>query len=393
MTTFSMVANRKRVLKESLLHFDYSLMIATISIAIVGIVMVYTATKVKLAEAGLSSKYYLERQTIWVVLGIVIMLVTVLIDYRHVKAMGYVVYGGVTIGLLGVLSPVGKRALGAQRWFQLGPLQLQPSEFASLAILIAVAIYLSSESGQIGLKKLIGVLILAAVPMLLVIKQPDVGTAIILGIVLGAQLVVARVRLVYLLGLLVIGSIGVYLIIHLGILQSYQLQRLTSFVNPQASANSYGYNLAQSKIAIGAGGIFGKGLFHGTQTNLSYVPEQQTDFIFTALGEQLGFIGAGTILVLFGWVCFRVWRVMAIARDKKGRLLAAGVLSLLTFSIFQNVAMTMGIMPITGIPLPFMSYGGSAALSFFAAVGIALGVGLRNSRYLPEDRRELIRDT
>lgn len=392
MTTFSMVADRKRVIKESLLHFDYSLMIATIAIALVGILMVYTATKVKLVAAGLNPKYYLERQTIWVILGIITMLVVVLIDYRHVRALGYVVYVGVTIGLLGVLSPVGKRALGAQRWFQIGPLQLQPSEFASIAIVIAVAIFLSSESGEVSLRKLIGVLILAAIPMALVVKQPDIGTAIILGIVLAAQLVVARVRLVYMAFLFVVGAIGVYLIIHLGILQSYQLKRLTSFVNPQASANSYGYNLAQSKIAIGAGGFFGKGLFHGTQTNLSYVPEQQTDFIFTALGEQLGFIGAGTVLLLFGWVCFRVWRVVAISRDKKGRLLAAGVLGLLAFSIFQNIAMTMGIMPITGIPLPFMSYGGSAALSFFAAIGIALGVGMRNSRYLPEDRREFIHE-
>ena len=387
MTTFSMIANRKRVVKESLIHFDYSLMIATIAIAAVGIVMVYTATKVKLASAGLNPDYYLDRQALWVALGIVVMLITVLIDYRHVKVLGYVVYAAVTLGLLGVLSPIGKRALGAQRWFQLGPLQLQPSEFASLAIVIVVAVYLANESGEISLKKLIIVLGLAGVPMLLVIKQPDVGTAIILGIVLAAQLVVARVKLRYLFGLLILGVAGVYLTIHLGILQSYQLHRLTSFVNPQASANSLGYNLAQSKIAIGAGGIFGKGLFHGTQTNLSYVPEQQTDFIFTALGEQLGFVGASTVLLLFGWVCFRVWRVIGIARDKKGRLLATGVLSLLSFSIFQNVAMTMGIMPITGIPLPFMSYGGSAALSFFAAIGMALGIGLRNSRYLPEDRR------
>ena len=390
MTNFSIVSDRKRVLKESLLHFDYSLLLATIGVSFLGILMVYTATKEKLVVAGLNPKYYLERQGIWVLLGITVMVITVFIDYRHIKAMGYVVYGAVILGLLGVLTPIGKRALGAQRWFQLGPLQLQPSEFASLAIIVALSIYLSRESGPLGLKKVIGVLVLAGVPMALVVKQPDIGTAIILGIVLLSQLVVGRIRVLHLGALLVFGVLGVYAIIHFGILQSYQLKRLTSFVNPAGTYSNTGYNLAQSKIAIGAGGVFGKGLFHGTQTNLAYVPEQQTDFIFTAVGEQLGFIGAGALLVMFGFICWRVWHVMVVARDQFGKLLAAGVLGLLAFSIFQNTAMTMGIMPITGIPLPFMSYGGSAALSFFTAIGIVLGVGMRNSRYLPEDRRDFL---
>ncbi len=390
MTTFSVVSDRRRIAKESLLHFDYSLLIATVMVAFLGVLMVYTATREKLVLAGLSPKYYLERQGIWVLLGIAAMLATVMIDYRHIKALGYVIYGGVVMGLLGVLTPIGKRALGAQRWFQLGPLQLQPSEFASLAIIIAVAIFLARESGPLPVKRLVGVLALAGVPMLLVVKQPDIGTAIILGVVLLAELVMARIRMLHLVGLLLAGALGIYVVIHLGILQSYQLKRLTSFVNPAGTYSNTGYNLAQSKIAIGAGGVFGKGLFHGTQTNLAYVPEQQTDFIFTAVGEQLGFVGAGLLLAAFGFICWRVWRVVAVARDQLGRLLAAGVLALLAFSIFQNAAMTMGIMPITGIPLPFMSYGGSAALSFFTAIGIVLGIGMRNSRYIPEDRRDFL---
>ena len=390
MTTFSVVSDRRRIAKESLLHFDYSLLIATVMVAFLGVLMVYTATREKLVLAGLSPKYYLERQGIWVLMGIAAMLVTVMIDYRHIKVLGYVFYGGVVMGLIGVLTPIGKRALGAQRWFQLGPLQLQPSEFASLAIILAVAIFLSRETGPLPMRRLVGVLALAGVPMLLVVKQPDIGTAIILGIVLLAELVMARIRMLHLVGLLLVGALGIYVVIHLGILQSYQLKRLTSFVNPSGTYSTTGYNLAQSKIAIGAGGVFGKGLFHGTQTNLAYVPEQQTDFIFTAVGEQLGFLGAGLLLGAFGFICWRVWRVVVVARDHLGRLLAAGVLAFLAFSIFQNAAMTMGIMPITGIPLPFMSYGGSAALSFFTAVGIVLGIGMRNSRYLPEDRRDFL---
>ena len=388
MNTFSIVGDRKRVVKESLLHFDYALAIVTLAVAVLGVLMVYTATREKLIVAGLSPKYYLERQAIWVLLGFVVMVVAVFIDYRHIRNIGYVIYGAVVLGLLGVLTPVGKRALGAQRWFQLGPLQLQPSEFASLAVIVAVAVYLAGVNDALPLRKLIGVLALVGVPMILVVKQPDIGTTLIIGFVLLAQLVVARVRLPHLAVLGAIGAVGIFAIIHLGILQSYQLARLTSFVNPHASYSGSGYNLAQSKIAIGAGGVFGKGLFHGTQTNLAYVPEQQTDFIFTAVGEQLGFVGAGGLLIAFGFICWRVWRVASIARDPLGKLLSSGVLALLVFSIFQNVAMTIGIMPITGIPLPFMSYGGSAAISFFVAIGLALGIGMRNSRYLPEDRRD-----
>ncbi|CAG4931630.1 MULTISPECIES: rod shape-determining protein RodA [Acidithrix] len=388
MTTFSMFATRKRVAKESLLHFDYSLVIATLALALVGVVMVYSATKGKLQSGGLNPKYYLERQAIWVVLGFIAMIVTVLIDYRHIRRLAYVVYGGVCLGLLAVLSPIGHSALGAQRWFQLGPLQLQPSEFATLAVLLSAAFFLRDGEGPIPIGRLIGVLALAGLPMALVIKQPDIGTAIIIGVVFLCQLVVARVRLVHLVVLAMLAVFGIYVVIHLHILQKYQLNRLTSFVNPHANNATTGYNLAQSKIAIGSGGLYGKGLFHGTQTNLSYVPEQQTDFIFTAVGEQFGFIGGSLVILGFGFICWRVWHVMSIARDRLGRLLAAGVLGLLSFSIFQNVAMTMGIMPITGIPLPFMSYGGSAALSFFTAVGVALGIGMRNSRYVPDDKRQ-----
>ncbi|MDA8025747.1 MAG: rod shape-determining protein RodA [Actinomycetota bacterium] len=389
MTNFSIVQSRRRIVKESLMHFDYSLMIVTIGLAMVGVLMVYSATKGLLTSKGLNPKYYLERQALWVVLGTVAMFVTIFVDYRHIRRLAYVIYGGVVLGLVGVLSPFGHSALGAQRWFQLGPLQLQPSEFATLAILIMVAFYLGDEEGYLSLKKLGGVLVLAGLPMALVVKQPDIGTAIIIGIVLLSQLVVSRIKLSHLLVLVLFGVLGIYAVIKLHILQKYQLDRLTSFLNTKSNSSTTGYNLAQSKIAIGAGGVYGKGLFHGTQTNLSYVPEQQTDFIFTALGEQFGFVGGSIVIAAFGYVCWRVWHVVSIARDKTGRVLGAGVLSLLAFSIFQNVAMTMGIMPITGIPLPFMSYGGSAALSFFTAVGIALGIGFRNARYLPEDKRAL----
>lgn len=376
-----MLVERRRSWRQTLLHFDFSLFVVTVSIAFLGVVMIYSATREKLILAGLNPYSYLERQATFVLFGILVMFVIVTIDYHQIGNLGFIAYGAVVAGLLGVLTPIGRRALGSQRWFQVGPLQLQPSEFAALAIILAVATYLQAHvEDEIDLKMLVRILILSGVPMLMVIKQPDIGTALVMGFVLLTMLVLARVPLGWLAVLGAAGAIAIFAILYLGILQKYQLQRLTSFVNPNASVLQSGYNLAQSKIAIGSGGLFGKGLFHGTQTNLSYVPEQQTDFIFTAVGEQLGFVGAGGLLLAYAYMTWRVWSIMRRARDPLGRILTGGVLGLLAFSIFQNAGMTMGIMPITGIPLPFLSYGGSATLAFFAAIGLTLNVGMRNPR-------------
>ncbi len=376
-----MPADRSRSWTQTLLHFDFTLFLVTVSIAFLGVVMVYSATREQLILSGLNQYSYLEHQAVYVLVGLVVMSVLVTIDYHQLGNLGFVAYVGVVLALLGVLTPIGKRALGSQRWFQLGPLQLQPSEFAALAIILAIAAYLQAhQEDEMDAKMLIKILILAGVPMLLVIKQPDIGTALVMGFVLLTMLVLARVSLGWLAILFAFGAIAVVAILALGVLQKYQLQRLTSFVNPNASTLQSGYNLAQSKIAIGSGGLFGTGLFHGPQTNLSYVPEQQTDFIFTAVGEQLGFVGAGGLLLLYGYMTWRVWSVMRRARDPLGKMLAGGVLGFLAFSIFQNAGMTMGIMPITGIPLPFLSYGGSAALAFFASIGLVLNVGMRNPR-------------
>lgn len=376
-----MLVERSRGWRQTLLHFDFTLFVVTVSIAFLGVIMVYSATREKLLISGLNQYSYLEKQAAFVLIGIFVMFILVSIDYHWLGNLGLFGYGAVVLGLLAVLTPVGKSALGSQRWFQIGPLQLQPSEFASIAIILAISAYLQAhQEDDVKASIVIKLLLLAGIPMLLVIKQPDIGTALVMGFVLITMLIMARVPLTWLGLLFIVGAIGVIAIVSLGILQKYQLQRLTSFVNPKTSSLQSGYNLAQSKIAIGSGGLFGKGLFHGPQTNLSYVPEQQTDFIFTAVGEQLGFIGAGGLLLCYAFMTWRVWSVMRKAKDTLGRMLVAGILGLLAFSIFQNAGMTMGIMPITGIPLPFMSYGGSAALAFFAAIGIVLNVGMRNHR-------------
>ncbi len=369
---------------DLLQHVDVLLVFSTLVMAVLGVVMVYSATRAKLIAAGVDPHYYLKRQAVFAVIGLIVMAVVTLIDYHRLEEWSVVIYGAVVFGLLAVLSPFGHHALGAQRWFSLGPFQLQPSAFASLALIVATAVYCARHQGNLELKRIGVLLLMAAVPILLVIKQPDLGTGIIMSVILITILVVsgAKLRYLALLGVLAVG--GVFLVVHLGLLQRYQIDRLTGFLHQSQQTNGQSqpssYNLEQSKIAISDGGVHGKGLFHGSQTNLAYVPEQQTDFIFTAVGEQLGFIGTASVLALFGLMVWRMLRAAQLARDHLGRLLCAGAFGLIAFSVFQNAGMTMGIMPITGIPLPFMSYGGSATIAFFAAMGIVLNVGMRRFR-------------
>jgi len=358
-------------------HLDFVLIGSAILLSLIGVVMVYSATKVLLQAQGIDPHYYLKRQIVWLVVGLVVLVVTIAVDYQFLAQFGYVFYGLVLLSLVAVLSrSIGSSALGSQRWIQFGPLQIQPSEFAALALIIVVATY-CSRLDVIEPRHLFVVSALAGVPILLVAKQPDLGTAIIMAIVLVAMLVSAGVRLRYLAVMAIVGVVGVYLAVHLGIVHSYQIGRLTNFLNQGSGTQSGNYNLNQSKIAIASGGLTGTGPFRGAATNGGYVPEQQTDFIFTAVGEQFGFAGAAVVISLFGIVALRILRAAQIARDPFGRMICAGGLAFIAFSAFQNMAMTVGLMPITGIPLPFVSYGGSALIVFFATVGLVVNVEMR----------------
>lgn len=344
----------------------------------IGAVMVYSATRLSAPGLGLSSHYYLEHQLIFASLGLLVMLVVALVDYRRLAAWGYAIYGLVVLSLLAVFVVGSHGNLvtdgSSVRWFDFGPLQIQPSEFGVLALVVVVAVYCSRHQNHLDLKHVLVVLMLAGLPMLLVMKQPDLGTTIVMGIVLATMLVVAGVRLRLLALFAVLLVVGVIGAIHFHVLHSYQIARLGAVVHQSSDTQAANYQVNQSKIAIGSGGPFGTGIFKGSQTNLGYVPNQDTDFIFTAVGEQLGFLGSSIVLGLFALVAFRIFRAIQVARDPFGRLLCAGVLAFLVFSVFQNVGMTVGIMPITGIPLPLISYGGSALFAFFAAIGVVLSV-------------------
>ncbi|MHB1987080.1 MAG: rod shape-determining protein RodA [Acidimicrobiales bacterium] len=357
-------------------HVDFVLLGSAFALALVGIVMVYTATRPALVQQGLNPHSYLERQALWVVIGGIVLVIVASIDYRRFRQWGYVIYGLMLCGLVGVYV-VGKSQYGAERWYQVGPLQLQPSEFAALGLIIAIASYCSHRPGILGFRQVVGLLALGGVPMLLVYKQPDLGTTIILGVTLAAMMLAADVRLRYLAVLLVGVVAAVFLAIKLHLLDSYQLSRLTGFLHQNQDIQSTNYDLYMSRNAISAGGLHGAGIGRGIATNLSFVPNQQNDFIFSAVGEQLGFIGSAVVIGLFGVIVVRMLRAAQLAKDTFGRVVCAGALAFLSFSVFENIGMTIGIMPITGIPLPFISYGGSASFAFFATVGLVLNVEMR----------------
>jgi rod shape determining protein RodA len=344
--------------------------------------MVYTATRGSLLANGEDPKTFLKKQGLFVVLGAITMLVVALIDYRRLEPIANILYWLIVLSLLGVFA-VGSSAQGAARWFSLGPLQLQPSEFAVLALILAVASYCARRDAEgLAWRDVFRLLIMAGIPIFLVLLQPDLGTAMIMIIVLLVLLAVAGLP-IRILVMLLIGTVLLAVIaVEGGLLHHYQIARLTTFLNPNThSTNPYVqeaiYNGQQAKDAIGSGGLLGAGIGHGTATNLGYVPEQQTDFIFTAVAEQLGFVGAVGVLGLLGVIAWRILHAAVVARDTFGRLICSGLFAFIAFSVFQNAGMTMGIMPITGIPLPFVSYGGTAVLVFFGAVGLALSVGAR----------------
>ena len=360
--------------------FDFVLVLATVTVALIGVVMVYTATRGTLLSLGEDPHAYVKKQALFVVLGVIAMVIVAVFDYRRLEPLAMLIYGLSVLSLLGVLA-VGSHVQGSERWFSLGPIEIQPSEFAVLGLILVVAAYCDRRQEEgLAWKDVFKLLILAGIPIALVLIQPDLGTAIIMMIVLLVMLAVAglpiRILILLLLGVALVAVVA----FESGILHAYQIARLTTFLNPNSTSTNPNvvsaiYNTTEAKNAIGSGGFLGTGLLHGAQTNLGYVPEQSTDFIFTAVGEQLGFVGSVGLLALLGVVAWRVLAAAGRSRDIFGRLVCAGLFTFVAFSVFQNAGMTMGIMPITGIPLPFVSYGGTAVICFFLAVGLALSVG------------------
>ena len=361
-------------------HADFQLMIACVAAASIGVLAVFSATRQSLAAEGLPETSTVTKQVAFVLVGLALMAVVTLVDYRNLRPMSPYLYAGSVLSLLLVFA-LGATVRGSLARFDFGPFQFQPSEFAKIVMAVCVAAFCASFRGSLRGGHITGLLLLSAVPIGLIYLQPDLGTALVFIAMLLGVLAVGGARPRHLAVLAALGVTAVIVVLQLGVLEKYQLDRFGAFLDQQ-DTTAYNespakYNLNQSKIAIGSGGITGKGLFEGTQTNLRYVPEQSTDFVFTVVGEELGLVGSAVLISLFGFITWRIWRAAATARDLFGTLVCVGILCMFVFQIFENIGMTMGIMPITGIPLPFVSYGGSSTLAAFAGIGLVLNVGMR----------------
>jgi rod shape determining protein RodA len=365
-------ANREGPLR----HIDPMLVAVALGLALFGLFMVYSATQQSLRTFGEDPGFYLKKQIAFLMLGVVIMAIVATFDYRLVKVYAGIAFGIMLFALLLVLTPIGDETAGAQRWISLFGFQFQPAEIAKLTVVAALAAYLS-ELREVRLDHVWRAAGIAAAPIALIFLQPDVGTMMVFAAVLIASLVVAGARVRHILILVGVAIFGAVIAFHLGIVKDYQIARLQSFLDPAADPLRAGYNLQQAEIAIGSGGLFGRGYLNGSQTNLDFVPEQHTDFVFTVVGEELGFVGAILLLVLFAVLLWRGFRIALLSKDSFGTLLATGVVTMLAFQVVVNVGMTMGIMPVTGIPLPLVSYGGTAMLTNWAAVGLLLNIHMR----------------
>ncbi|MBP7928883.1 MAG: rod shape-determining protein RodA [Acidimicrobiia bacterium] len=358
---------------RGLFGLDWVLTLAILVMAGLGMLMIYSATKQRLSMQGTDPGFYAKRQLLFTAIGFVGMLIAARLPSRVVKDMSVPAYIGVLVMLLAVLV-IGQESKGAQAWFELGVFQLQPSEFMKIALALMLAWFLQKRIGHLDSRVLLVTVVISAVPIGAILLQPDLGTALILGVMMLTVLLVAGTQGRHLAIMTCVAVALVIVIIQSGQLADYQVDRLTVFLNADRDVGDAAYNLDQSMIAIGSGGFWGKGLFEGTQTKLSYVPEQHNDFVFTVVGEELGFAGAALVLAAYGLIVWRIWRVGQLASDTFGALLCAGIMGMFTFQVFQNVGMTMGIMPITGIPLPFLSYGGSSSLVSFVAIGLVHNV-------------------
>ncbi|BDE04774.1 rod shape-determining protein RodA [Vulcanimicrobium alpinum] len=355
-------------------RFNWPLAILPILTTVYGIVFIRSAT---LHDRSAASEW--RSQMLYAAVGIVLMIGVAFVDYRVWRRWALPMYV-VTLGLLAFITFKGHEALGAARWIKIGSFTFQPSEPAKLVLAITIAALLCRGSYR-KIQELWLPLVAVAVPAVLILKQPDLGTTLVIGAIFTAELYFGLPNL-FDFGLYVggVAAAAAYVLTSEKILKPFQRARLTVFLDPKVDPQGVGYNLNQSKIAVGSGEWFGKGLFHGTQTQLAFVPENSRDFIFTAVGEETGFVGAALLLALYAATIGFAMRSVFAAKDRFGVLLSVGLVAMLAFHIVVNVGMTIGIMPITGIPLPFMSYGGSALMTDYIAVGMLLNIVLQKDK-------------
>ena len=360
-------------------HVDLVLPVLALATGAIGVLMVYSATRGPATDLRPAETFFLGRQARLVGVGAGAMVLAAWFGHRRLQRMLWLIHG-VMLGVLVAVLAVGNEVKGSRSWFQIGSTQLQPSELGKVALIVVLAAWLGRTEAPSGPRVLVAVLLVAG-PVGLIVLQPDLGTVLVYGAIAAGMVFVAGVkgRHLLILGLLLVS--GVVAVLQSEVLEDYQIRRLLVFVDEETDTAA-SYNLEQAEVAIGNGGLTGRGLFQGTQNNSALVPEQQTDFIFTVVAEETGFVGGALLLGLVGLLLLRVLRIGQMADDRFGMLLSAGVFSMLAFQVFQSVGMSTGIMPITGIPFPLVSYGGSSMLTTCLALGLVQSVHMRRHQVL-----------
>ena len=369
--------------RQSLVQgFDPVLTAVVGLLLVVGTLLVWAATRDWYIRNGLDGQYYLKRHIINILIGLVLAYGVTVIDYRLLRAYTPFLWGAGVLGLVVVLIPgLGVEINGAKAWIALpGGFQIQPAELAKIAIIIGMSLILSERSHDSDgprSRDVLQALAVAAIPVALIIMQPDMGTVLIISAAVVTIVAVSGVPARWVTGLLLLAVLGGFVAVKAGVVSEYQVNRLQTFVDPNADTQGAGYQLRQARITVGSGGLVGTGLFNGPQTNGRFVPEQQTDFIFTVAGEELGFIGSGAILILYLILLMRGFSIARRTNDPFGRLVCTGVIAWFAFQIFENIGMTLGLMPMTGVPLPFISYGGSSMFATLIGIGLLQNVHAR----------------
>jgi rod shape determining protein RodA len=366
---------------------DWLLMVAALALVVMGTLLVWSATSTRADLTGGDPQAYLRKQLVNVAIGLVLMTTVLATDHRWVRILAPVAYLASVVGLVLVLV-AGSTINGSRSWLQVGGMSIQPSELAKLAVVIGMALVVAERTEgrwgrRVGSLEVVAMLLIAGIPAALILMQPDLGTMLVLSATVFGSLAVAGAGRRWLVGLTAGGVAGAAAAVTLGVLKPYQLDRFMAFTNPGLDPRGAGYNTEQARIAVGNGGLLGQGLFDGSQTRSGFVPEQHTDFIFTVAGEELGLVGAGLMIALLAVV---IWRALAIAADTDdmfGRVAAAGIACWWGFQAFQNIGMCLGIMPVTGVPLPFVSYGGSSMFAGMLALGLLQNIHLRSSAPVP----------
>ncbi|MEV4744075.1 rod shape-determining protein RodA [Streptomyces sp. NPDC049555] len=370
--TWSRLTARDSVVRR----LDWVMLLAALALSGIGTLLVYSATRNRTELNQGDPYYFLLRNVLNTGIGLALAVGAVWLGHRSLRGAVPILYGVSVLFTLAVLTPLGATINGARSWIQLGGgFSIQPSEFTKITITLGMAMLLAGkvdggERRHPDHRTVVQALGLAGLPIAVILLMPDLGSVMVLVVIVLAVLLASGASNRWIAGLLGAGIIGCVLVWQLGVLDEYQINRFAAFANPALDPSGVGYNTNQARIAIGSGGLMGSGLFHGSQTTGQFVPEQQTDFIFTVAGEELGFLGAGTIIFLLGVVLWRACRIARETTELYGTIVAAGIIAWFAFQSFENIGMTLGIMPVTGLPLPFVSYGGSSMFAAWIAVGL-----------------------